>query len=73
MDPIKVDFSGGGSKKGKSVVIPPNKAGLKIAINLIATAIVAAIAYYFYLPAFNFQAIEMYIYFGIIILAYCAI
>ncbi len=73
MDPIKVDFSGGGSKKGKSVVIPPNKAGLKIAINLIATAIVAAIAYYFYLPAFNFQAIEMYIYFGIIILAYCVI
>ncbi|MBR3802696.1 MAG: CvpA family protein [Clostridia bacterium] len=73
MDPIKVDFSGGGSKKGKSVVIPPNKAGLKIAINLIATAIVAAIAYYFYLPAFNFQAIEMYIYFGMIILAYCAI
>ena len=42
MDPIKVDFSGGGSKKGKSVVIPPNKAGLKIAINLIVTAIVAA-------------------------------
>ena len=71
MDPIKVDFSGGGSKKGKAVVIPPNKAGLKIAINLIVTAIVAAVAYYFYLPAFNFKAIEMYIYFGIIIAAYC--
>lgn len=71
MDPIKVDFSGSGSKKGKTVVIPPNKAGLKIAINLIGTAIIAAIAYYFYLPAFNFKAVEMYIYFGICIIAYC--
>ncbi len=70
MDPIKVDFSGGG-KKSKSVIIPPNKAGLKIAINLIGTALVAAIAYYFYLPAFNFKAIEMYLYFGMIIAAYC--
>jgi len=73
MDPIKVDFSGGGSKKGKSVVIPPNKAGLKTAISIIGTVIVAAITYYFYLPALNFQAIEMYIYFGIVILAYCVI
>lgn len=71
MDPIKVDFSGGGKKKGNTVVIPPNKAGLKIAINIIGTVIIAAIAYYFYLPAFNFQAIEMYIYLGMIILAYC--
>ena len=71
MDPIKVDFSSSGSNKGKTVVIPPNKAGLKILINLIGTAIVAAVAYYFYLPAFNFKAIEMYIYFGICIAAYC--
>ncbi len=76
MDPIKVDFSSGGSKKGKSgktVVIPPNKAGLKIAINLALTAVVAAVAYYFYLPAFNFKAIEMYVYFGIVLAAYCVI
>lgn len=71
MDPIKVDFSSSGSKNSKSVVIPPNKAGLKIAINLIGTAIVAALGYYFYLPAFNFKAIEMYLYFGMIIAAYC--
>jgi len=75
MDPIKVDFSSSGSNRGnsgKTVVIPPNKAGLKIVINLIVTAIAAAVAYYFYLPAFNFKAVEMYIYFGIIIAAYCA-
>lgn len=71
MDPIKVDFSGSGAKKGGSVIIPPNKAGLKILINVIGTVIAAAVAYYFYLPAFNFKAIEMYIYFGIIIAAYC--
>ena len=71
MDPIKVDFSSSGSKNSKSVVIPPNRAGLKIAINLIGTALVAALGYYFYLPAFNFKAIEMYIYFGMIIAAYC--
>ena len=71
MDPIKVDFSGSGSKKSGSVIIPPNKAGIKILINILGTAIVAAVAYYFYLPAFNFKAIEMYIYFGMIIAAYC--
>lgn len=75
MDPIKVDFSSGGSNKGKSgktVVIPPNKAGLKIVINLAVTAIIAAVTYYFYLPAFNIKAVEMYIYFGIVLAAYCA-
>ncbi len=71
MDPIKVDFSGSGSKKGGSVIIPPNKAGLKTVINIIGALVVAAVGYYFYLPAFNFKAIEMYIYFGMIIAAYC--
>ncbi len=70
MDPIKVDFSGSGSK-AKSVVIPPHKAGIKTLINLLGTAVTAAIAYYFYLPAFNFKSIEMYIYFGIVLAAFC--
>ncbi len=71
MDPIKVDFSGSGSSKGGAVIIPPSRAGLKTVINIIGAAVVAAVAYYFYLPAFNFKAIEMYIYFGMIIAAYC--
>ena len=71
MDPIKVDFSGSGAKKGGSVIIPPNKAGVKTLINILGAVIAAVVGYYFYLPAFNFKAIEMYIYFGIIIAAYC--
>lgn len=71
MDPIKVDFTGGGSKS-KSVIIPPNKAGIKTVINIIGALIIAAVSYYFYLPAFNFKSLEMYIYFGIVIAGYCA-
>lgn len=71
MDPIKVDFSGSGAKKSGSVIIPPNKAGIKTLINILGAVVAAVVGYYFYLPAFNFKAIEMYIYFGIIIAAYC--
>ncbi len=70
MDPIKVDFTGNGAKSN-SVIIPPNKSGLKTVINIVGTLLISAIAYYFYLPAFNFKAIEMYIFFGMVIAAYC--
>lgn len=68
MEPIKVDFS----KKGqKEIVIKPEKAGLKIAINLILTAVFAAVAYYFMLPALNFKSEEFYTYIGVVLLGYC--
>ncbi|HBL41008.1 MAG TPA: hypothetical protein DDY98_05335 [Ruminococcaceae bacterium] len=70
MDPIKVDFTGNGAKSN-SVIIPPNKSGLKTIINIAGTLIAAAVAYYFYLPAFNFKSVEMYIFFGIVLAAYC--
>ncbi|MGN1479797.1 MAG: CvpA family protein [Acutalibacteraceae bacterium] len=74
MDPIKVDFSSSGSGSGKSgVVIPPEKKGIKILINIIVTVIAAAIGYYFYLPAFNFKSVDMYVYFGAVLLVYCAV
>ncbi len=74
MDPIKVDFSGdGGNTGGKAVVIPPEKKGLRIVINLIVTVIGALIGYYFYLPAMNFKSIDMYVYFGAVLLLYCGI
>jgi hypothetical protein len=45
MDPIKVDFSDSSKKKSvKDVLIPPEKAGLKIVINIILTLIVAVVA-----------------------------
>jgi hypothetical protein len=60
MDPIKVDFTGSGSGKGPDkktgVLIPPEKKGLKIAINLILSVVFGLILYYFMLPVFNFKS-----------------
>lgn len=71
MDPIKVDFSDSKKKKSvKDVLIPPEKAGLKIVINLVLTVIVAAILYYFMLPPMNFQAYEFYMYWAIVLAVY---
>ena len=52
------------------VVIPPEKAGKKIVINILLTLVVAAVGYYFMLPAFNFKDVKMYFYFGLIAIAY---
>ena len=69
-DPIKVDFSDKGKGRGgastKEVLIPPEKAGLKIVISLILTAVAGAIVYYFMLPPMNFGAIEFYMFWAII-------
>lgn len=75
MDPIKVDFSSkdSGQGKGGKVVIPPEKKGIKILINVIVTLIAAAIGYYFYLPAMNFKCVDMYIFFAAVLLVYCAV
>lgn len=69
-DPIKVDFSDKGKGKGKSsskeVYIPPEKAGLKIILSLIITAVAGAIVYYFMLPPMNFGALEFYMFWAIV-------
>lgn len=52
------------------VVIPPEKAGKKVVINVILTLAVAAIGYYTMLPAFNLKDIRMYFYFGVIAVSY---
>lgn len=71
MDPIKVDFSDSGKKKSvKDVLIPPEKAGLKIVINIVITLIAAVVAYYFMLPPMNFQSYDFYIYWAIVLAAY---
>ncbi len=70
-DPIKVDFSdkgkGRGSSSTKEVYIPPEKAGLKIALSILLTAIGGAVAYYFMLPAMNFGALEFYIFWAVVV------
>ncbi len=76
MDPIKVDFSSNNNDRGKSgngAVIPPEKRGLKIIINVLVTLLAGVVGYYFYLPAFNFKAIEMYIFLGALLGVYCVV
>ena len=76
MDPIKVDFtkkSDNGPDKKTGVVIPPEKKGLKIVINLLLTAVFGAVLYYFLLPAFNFKSILMYAFLGALCVFYCVI
>lgn len=76
MDPIKVDFtkkSDKGPDKKTGVVIPPEKKGLKIGINILLTAIFGAILYYFMLPVFNFKSILMYAFLGALCVFYCIV
>lgn len=76
MDPIKVDFTGGGKEspdKNSTVVIPPERRGLKIGINIVATIVFGFILYYFMLPVFNFKSIMMYGFFAAILAFYCVI
>lgn len=69
MDPINVDFGG---KNVKSV--EPGGSTLKrVLISLVLTLVVAAVAYYFMLPALNFKAIDLYIYIAIVLVAYIGI
>ena len=74
---INVDFTGGQQEPKepqdstqKTVHAVPAGKGKKIAINLILTAIIGAILYYFMIPAFNFKAFEMYQFIGLIALVY---
>lgn len=68
MDPIKVDFS----KKGgpKEIVIPPDKAALKIILSVLCSIVTAGIAFYIMLPPLNFKAYEFYGFLAIIIVSY---
>lgn len=62
MKPIKVDF-GGKSKKGASD-------GKRIVITLVITLVIAAVLYYFMLPALNLKAIELYIWLAFSVLIF---
>ncbi len=65
MDPIKVDFSRKGGAEKNTIVVPPEKAALKIILSIICTFAFAAILFYFMMPAINFKAYEFYLYLGI--------
>ncbi|MBQ4626758.1 MAG: CvpA family protein [Clostridia bacterium] len=65
MDPIKVDFSGKSGGK-KDIVIPPEKAALKIILSILCTVVFAVIAFYVMLPAINLKSYDFYLYLGLV-------
>ena len=70
MDPIKVDFSKKDGGKKKEIVIPPEKAALKIILSVLCTLVFAAIAFYVMLPAINFKSYDFYLYIGLVAASY---
>ncbi len=70
MDPIKVDFSKKDGGRKKDIVIPPEKAALKIVLSIICTVLFAAGAFYFMMPAINFKSYDFYIYIGAVAASY---
>lgn len=69
MDPINVDFGG---KNVKSVE-PKGSTLKRVIVSLLLTLVVVGVAYYLMLPALNFKAIELYLYIGVILVAYIGI
>lgn len=70
MDPIKVDFSKKDGGRKKDIVIPPEKAALKIVLSVLCMIVFAAVAFYFMMPALNFKSYELYIYIGAVAASY---
>lgn len=70
MDPIKVDFSKKDGGKKKDIVIPPEKAALKIILSILCTVVFAAVAFYVMLPAINFKSYDFYLYIGLVAASY---
>ncbi|MCL2513519.1 MAG: hypothetical protein FWF08_06420 [Oscillospiraceae bacterium] len=72
MDQIKVDFTKKGRKGAKEIFIPPEKAGVKIVINIIVMVLTAAIGFYFMLPAINLRSTQFYMYIAMVLGSYAA-
>ena len=70
MDPIKVDFSKKDSDGKKDIVIPPEKAALKVILSILCMIVFAAVAFYVMLPAVNFKSYDFYIYIGLVAASY---
>jgi len=77
-EPIQVDFSGKGdeSKKPEArrrpIVIPPERAGLKLILSAVGAAIATLVAYYIMLPPLNFKSQEFYMFLAIPFVAFIA-
>jgi len=70
-EPIQVDFEGRRRKAGpKTIVIPPERAGLRIILSIVGSLLTAVIGYYFMLPPLNFKAKEFYYYIGLVLASF---
>ena len=66
-EPIQVDFEGRKRASGpKTIVIPPERAGLRVVLSLVGALLTAAVGYYFMLPPLNFKAKEFYYYLALV-------
>jgi hypothetical protein len=79
-EPIQVDFSGKGNNRGrrfmggkKTAAIPPERAGLRLAVCIVGTVLVALVGYYVLLPPLNWKANELYYYLALVIAAFIAL
>ncbi len=70
MDPIKVDFSKKDGGRKNDIVIPPERAALKIVLSVLCTLVLAAVAFYLMLPAVNLKSYDFYVYLGIVAASY---
>lgn len=71
-EPIQVDFSGKKKKGGpkKPIVIPPERAGLRVALSLAGTVLTALVGFYVMLPPLNLRAQEFYYYIGLVLVSF---
>jgi len=60
MAEVQVGKGGGRSKKPRAVVIPPMKAGMRIALSAIGTVLTGLIGFFIMLPPLNLRAPEFY-------------
>ena len=69
MDPIKVDFTKK-DRDNKPMMIPPERAGLRLLISVVLTLLTAVVAYYLMYPALNIKSIELYMYLGLVVVSF---
>ena len=75
-EPIQVEVSGSGDggkrpeARRRPIVIPPERAGLKLVLSAVGALIASAIAYYIMLPPLNFKSKEFYMFLAIPFVAF---
>jgi len=62
MAEVQVGKGGGRAKRPRPVIIPPQKAGMRIVLSVIGAILTALIGFFIMLPPLNFRAPEFYMY-----------